>query len=925
MLFTFKLLKDNFNKIMFNQYQPWSRDYKRWEAWAWVATEFANILDKEWYLARNADMMYDYLISIKEQKWSLIELKKLAATDKKALESLFKTIGLDKEVANISEIAEKLESFLRLKWYMWANTLQQRQALGLEVKTDKQNPAPKAKKAPELTPIELRQAVEIEKSAEDRTLLEYNEATDAKNRAKTKQVQEILVKRGHDLWKFGPKKDWVDWDLGREGSLTRKALVAEKAKLSNKKAGLTEAEYARMLSGMQGKIGKDMQDSNNLMDRAKEARGNREWKETNEKAETLKWRFEKSMIINNALESYLNKWWKDAILKHSSPALASIFLKDGFADYLAWEMKKAGKEFTPAMRQNVEKNLPKLLETIKIKVENFERQKIAHNLVEWAVYYWVVWVPLVTFNIPGYQNMHQSITITDWSNFFDAMESGQDFKPAPEWVVQQELNALRTAPKEVREDIVRSYLKHIDLEERIRIVWASFWVFEKWFTDKKYDKAKALVNQYAELVKDPKFDTKKAYDILDNLTSILEAQYKEEQIRKPLTKEQTPKFRWFHTDADALESHRREVEAAKARQPKVSAYEAEQRHLERMNQNVDFMKTFEWRIYQVMELIKMNPELEKQLVKFDKLFNSQTRNKKWAEALVNPNSSFEQEWNALLTLAKNLNNKDLINTLEALKTDDDKKLIISAIVQRVKISRQANEWQVAKLNNPKNLESTIKMLEQRSKWYNSLLMSKESRNKVAQEYYDNLRNAKWKIWATRIPWIGFDASATLISGKSNKWVDRLDGLDIITVDGEPLLTPVDSKWTEEFITRLQKVKWLTKKEKENIANALRSWEYSLQFYMDPQWLDDRVLMVKSWWGFNENMSRIETWAWTLPLFGVSALWAATWFKWGSSGGGGWKGGWSVSSTPWEGVLWGTNTGWIGWPGGTWGGIITGWF
>jgi hypothetical protein len=46
-------------------------------------------------------------------------------------------------------------------------------------------------------------------------------------------------------------------------------------------------------------------------------------------------------------------------------------------------MKKAGKGgLTPEMKKNVEKNLPKLLETIGIKVRQFENQKIAHNIAE---------------------------------------------------------------------------------------------------------------------------------------------------------------------------------------------------------------------------------------------------------------------------------------------------------------------------------------------------------------------------------------------------------------------------------------------------------------------------------------------------------------------------------------------------------------
>jgi hypothetical protein len=137
-------------------------------------------------------------------------------------------------------------------------------------------------------------------------------------------------------------------------------------------------------------------------------------------------------------------------------------------------------------------------------------------------------VPLVTFNISDKQTIHQSISITDGSNFYDAMVSGADFTPATKGEVEGELNALRGASEDIKEDIVRSYLRSVDLEERINVVGASFGVFEKWFTDKKYDQAKAKIKEYEDLVKDPNFGIQKAYKILEGLTSVLNKQYREE-------------------------------------------------------------------------------------------------------------------------------------------------------------------------------------------------------------------------------------------------------------------------------------------------------------------------------------------------------------------------------------------------------------
>jgi hypothetical protein len=54
--------------------------------------------------------------------------------------------------------------------------------------------------------------------------------------------------------------------------------------------------------------------------------------------------------------------------------------------------------------------------------------------------------------------------------FYDAIVNGTKYVPANEGTVQKEFDQYRKADQAVKDDITRSYLRNIDIEERINIV-----------------------------------------------------------------------------------------------------------------------------------------------------------------------------------------------------------------------------------------------------------------------------------------------------------------------------------------------------------------------------------------------------------------------------------------------------------------------
>ena len=231
MLFTLTHLNKGFVKLLISQYWSEGRNYQVWEDGAWVAMELWNIVNKEDYIKRNQDIIFDYLKSLSSQ-WDLLNLKKLASTDKKALNDLLNIIGLKTEILKVSEIVKKLEDYLKIKWHINLETKRNLDGLSQEINPSWKNPWTKIEESKNALDPKLQWDLDdINKKVEDDIIRNFDIKKPSK--AQIVQIQEILSKRWYKLWTGWKLKNGIDWKFTWK---TKNALLSEQKKLNATKS-----------------------------------------------------------------------------------------------------------------------------------------------------------------------------------------------------------------------------------------------------------------------------------------------------------------------------------------------------------------------------------------------------------------------------------------------------------------------------------------------------------------------------------------------------------------------------------------------------------------------------------------------------------------------------------------------------------------
>ena len=343
---------------------------------------------------------------------------------------------------------------------------------------------------------------------------------------KVKILQELLMSLWYELPKFK-----ADWDFGNELK-TALTLFQEDYELENDGVfgpntfNQLKSAYESNNQHINTDHSSALYAENIVINSLGNTKANQE---KVEKVEKIIITLKQAKIINNAFEAYFNKAEIKDVLKDSWGDIASIFQEDNFLNYLGnqdstfkewWEYYENAKSF---------------LKNYKIKkIDNFEENKLKTSLTEWAIYYWIVWVPLFKINITDNQNIKVSkLDITNASNLYDSLKNNTTFSITKDNNLSDQINSLDNASKEQKDEITRSFLRNIDFEERNNVYWAMFsWSEKNLFNflggDKKADDVSKLIIEYKTLVEKKWFDINKAMLIIEKINSNLKEQYNEE-------------------------------------------------------------------------------------------------------------------------------------------------------------------------------------------------------------------------------------------------------------------------------------------------------------------------------------------------------------------------------------------------------------
>lgn len=298
----------------------------------------------------------------------------------------------------------------------------------------------------------------------------------------------------------------------------------------------------------------------------------------------------------------------------------------------------------------------------------------------------------------------------------------------------------------------------------------------------------------------------------------------------------------------------------------------------------------------------------RELWSIESRFNSNSRNKEWWAILVNPNVNFDTRWNALLKYSKLKWEESLADIMSSASTLEDKKIILSTVVQYLKKAAQYNNWDVSKWD----VKEKIQIDRQRRNKFNTLLWF--NADSYAEKYYGELEKSN-NISRSKIAWIAFDAAATLVGNKTNRWVDLFAAnLSVVSRWWEALLIEVDKpsdkkSFAEMLLKNKEKFskllpEWVTIEE---LAQLIIEWKIKLHFYKDPDGFDDRVILrIEEIKAVSAGLSKVEPRTYTPWDWGGGGWNGGNWKWWASSSPGGWA---SSSGGAWGGGWWASWGGW----------------
>lgn len=268
-----------------------------------------------------------------------------------------------------------------------------------------------------------------------------------------------------------------------------------------------------------------------------------------------------------------------------------------------------------------------------------------------------------------------------------------------------------------------------------------------------------------------------------------------------------------------------------------------------------------------------NVDLKSALDELDSTITFRTRTNKYANEIMDPNNNLNVRWKwfkdfANRRISKKMS-KELSDTIKAFKnvlnkinenniTDNEKKYIISTVIQLMKKANDTYSWAINSEQNKKwnykdNYEDIIEMKLWRRNKYNNIFWfdvteESDAYNKKLQTAWKN-----WTIWEVTISSISFDASSSLInSGKTKKsiknWIDVFySNIQILSDWKNPILVPItDKQKINAFIEKINSLNSIDENTKKELIKWITTGKIELNYYSDPDWFDDRIIPIVKW-------------------------------------------------------------------------------
>lgn len=287
-----------------------------------------------------------------------------------------------------------------------------------------------------------------------------------------------------------------------------------------------------------------------------------------------------------------------------------------------------------------------------------------------------------------------------------------------------------------------------------------------------------------------------------------------------------------------------------------------------------------------------NTSLAQAVKNLDWAITYRTRTNKYADVIMNPNLSIDERWTWLENFA-NRNwkySKELQTTIKAFRdvlsaankqqiSPNDKMYILSTVVQLMKKSNDTNEGNIDKYNS--DYEKLIAMKNNRRKGYNELFgFNTDTESKAFDEKLAKAGSSK-NIKEVNLTGISFDASASKqvwLGRKTEKWVDVfLSNIQVLANWNEPIFVPITDKnkidWFVSTLSGLNNINPILKKE---LIDGVLSWEIALNYYSDPDWFDDRIILLSKWGKEITNLEEREGISVYKPKFDTDKYGLAFW-------------------------------------------------
>lgn len=284
----------------------------------------------------------------------------------------------------------------------------------------------------------------------------------------------------------------------------------------------------------------------------------------------------------------------------------------------------------------------------------------------------------------------------------------------------------------------------------------------------------------------------------------------------------------------------------------------------------DFSKSVEW-------IEVSNPELRQAVANLDNTITHRTRTNKFADLIMDPKLSTDERWNWFENFAnrKWKFSRELQKTINAFKSvldatnwnvsPNDKMYILSSVVQFMKKSHDTNNGNIDKYNS--NYEELIAMKNKRRGSYNELFGFNTD---VESKWFDEkLAEAgkNWSISEKTVRGISFDAAASKqvwIHRETKKWVDVFtSNIQLLANGGTEILVPILNKAKiEAFINTINWLNNLNPVIKSELIEWIKKGDLVLSYYSDPDWLDDRIILMSKW---GEEIIKTEDREWISVL------------------------------------------------------------